>query len=168
MAEAIARHVALTREPLPDAIHVEAFSAGSEPQAAIAPLAISTLEAHGISTDGLRPKSLSLFQGQSFDYVVVLADRSREVAPVFPDKEALHWGYSDPSRERPERAPDAFKSLALGLLLRVRMLLDYHAQASGPPKSITELNTRLIHFAMAQTRTSIDRMLSSGPSRGRP
>jgi protein-tyrosine-phosphatase len=165
MAEAIARHVAQTREAADDSLRVDAFSAGSEPQAAMDPQAISTLEAQGISADGLRPKSLSAFHGQEFDYVVALADRSREDVPVFPGKEALYWGYSDPARERPERAQEAFKSLALGLLLRVRVLLDYHAQASGPSRSIAELNSNLFRFALLETRTSIDRMLS--PSRGR-
>jgi protein-tyrosine-phosphatase len=164
MAEAIARHAAATRAPSANRLVVHAFSAGSEPGDAVHPMAIDTLTAHGISSDGLRTKHVSTFLDHAFDYLVAVADRAREVAPVFPGKEALCWGYTDPEQEKADRAPEAFKSLALGLLLRIRLLLDYHAQAPQPPKSIAELNNSLLHFTMAQTRSSLNRTFSSSAS----
>ncbi|MGO9838610.1 MAG: hypothetical protein ACLP1X_30885 [Polyangiaceae bacterium] len=72
MAEAVARHVALTREAASDPLRLEAASAGSEPAAQIDPLAIATLAAHGIETPGPRLKAVSALHGQRFDYVVVV------------------------------------------------------------------------------------------------
>src|SRR5688572_17473774 len=66
MAEAILRSLGR--------LHFAAFSAGVEPADAVDPHVLTTLKERDISSDGLVPKGLQAFEGQSFDYVITLAD----------------------------------------------------------------------------------------------
>jgi len=75
----------------------EVHSAGTVPKG-LNPLTLRTLESAGINTDGLRSKPVDEYLGQTFDYVITVCDRARQVCPVFPgDHESLHWGYEDPA-----------------------------------------------------------------------
>lgn len=80
----------------------EVFSAGSRPAGQIHPLAIETLEADGIATDGLRSKSWDEFAtggGIPIDVVVTVCDSAAaEPCPVFfGDFIRTHWGLPDPA-----------------------------------------------------------------------
>lgn len=76
---------------------VEVFSAGSEPTS-IHPMALKAMSRIGIDISQQRSKSLNEFAGQTFDYVVTVCDRVREVCPVFPgDPEQIHWSFPDPT-----------------------------------------------------------------------
>jgi protein-tyrosine-phosphatase len=166
MADAIARH--LVRVSAGPRFEVEVLSASSQPDAPLDPRVRATLEAHRISAEGLHSQEISKLAGQSFDYVVAICDRGNETMPSLPGSDPLYWGYSDPAKENADRAPAAFKSLALGLLLRVRLLLEYHAHMIDTgverPRSSAELNGRLIRFAISQTRGSVSRLLgTAGP-----
>lgn len=92
MAEAIANHL------FGDRLH--ACSGGSHPKDAPNPLAIQTLERHGVLTDDLRSKSWDDVRGRGrrFDLVVTLCGSAvRETCPVFPGAPAkTHWGFPDP------------------------------------------------------------------------
>jgi len=81
----------------------EVHSAGTEPKG-IHPLTLRVLAEARIPTDGLRSKSVQEYLGQSFDYVITVCDRARQVCPVFPgEHDSLHWGYDDPAAvEGPE------------------------------------------------------------------
>jgi arsenate reductase len=74
----------------------EVHSAGARPLG-VNPLTLRVLERAGVSTDGLRSKSVTDYLGQPFDYVVTVCDRARESCPVFPGGESLHWGFDDPA-----------------------------------------------------------------------
>jgi arsenate reductase len=75
----------------------EVHSAGTEPKG-VDPLTIRVLEEAGIDTSFARSKSVEGYLGQSFDYVITVCDRARQVCPVFPGAhESLHWGYDDPA-----------------------------------------------------------------------
>jgi len=75
----------------------EVFSAGVDPRG-INPLTLRVLQEAGISTDGLRSKSVTEMLDRSFDYVVTVCDRARESCPVFPGShESFHWGLDDPA-----------------------------------------------------------------------
>jgi arsenate reductase len=90
MAEVIARDLGLGAW--------ETYSAGAKPFLAVNPLAIKTLIAHSHKTDGLYSKSLKLFWGQDFDYVVTVCDNAREACPNWPGKaQVLHWSLPDPA-----------------------------------------------------------------------
>lgn len=78
------------------------FSAGSQPRGAVHPLALETLRAHGLPTDGLRSKSWSEFEAPGspvMDSVVTVCDNAaRETCPVWPGHPATaHWGIEDPA-----------------------------------------------------------------------
>jgi arsenate reductase len=86
---------ALLRDKGGDAF--EAHSAGIE-VAEVRPFTLQVLEEAGISTKGLRSKSVLEFMGQEFDYVITVCDSARQDCPVFPGEgERFHWGYVDPS-----------------------------------------------------------------------
>jgi arsenate reductase len=59
MAEGIARHLG----------H-EAASAGTHPASQVSAHAITLLKSKGIDTNGLRPKSVDLFNAEDFDMVI--------------------------------------------------------------------------------------------------
>lgn len=99
-------------------------SAGSEPTV-VAPDTLTTLTALGIASDGLYAKSLAQFVGQSFDYIITVCDRVREVCPVFPgDPEQIHWSFADPMElSDPAARRQAFQEVAIDLQTRIRYLL---------------------------------------------
>ena len=80
----------------------QAFSAGSRPVGRVNPLAIETLKAHGISTDGLRSKSWDEFAAASapaLDIIITVCDSAaKETCPIWPGHPATaHWGVPDPA-----------------------------------------------------------------------
>lgn len=75
----------------------EACSAGTE-VAQVRPQTLQVLSESGISTEGLRSKSVDEFMGRTFDYVITVCDSARQSCPVFPGEGArFHWGCDDPS-----------------------------------------------------------------------
>jgi len=79
---------------------VRAFSAGTRPQPKVADGAIAALQAAGIATDGLHPKDVDFFAGQSFDLAVTVCDNAREACPIFPGaKRTRHLPFHDPHGE---------------------------------------------------------------------
>ncbi|TFF95798.1 arsenate reductase ArsC [Candidatus Thorarchaeota archaeon] len=76
----------------------EVFSAGTHIQPEINPFAIEVLKERGFDTDGLRPKKVTIFKNQSFDYVITVCDSARQECPFFPGaKEMIHWSLEDPA-----------------------------------------------------------------------
>jgi protein-tyrosine-phosphatase len=117
MAEALLRHLSHGQ--------VEVYSAGRHPTQ-VHPLALAVLEEQGISTEGLRSKSLDEFVGQSFDVIVTVCDRVRESCPTFPgDPECIHWSFADPAAVEGslEERHRAFEQTSLQLTTRLRYLL---------------------------------------------
>ncbi len=117
MAEGIMRSLGGSR--------VEVFSAGSEPQP-IHPFALQAMAEIGIDISHQRPKHLDDFVGQTFDYIITVCDRVREVCPVFPgDPEHIHWSFPDPAEPEDGGAAQytAFKQTGLQLTTRISHLL---------------------------------------------
>jgi ArsR family transcriptional regulator, arsenate/arsenite/antimonite-responsive transcriptional repressor / arsenate reductase (thioredoxin) len=76
---------------------VEVFSAGSEPTS-IHPLAIKVMANIGVDLREHRTKHFDEFAGQTFDYIITVCDRVRELCPVFPgDPKQIHWSFPDPA-----------------------------------------------------------------------
>jgi protein-tyrosine-phosphatase len=95
MAEALLKHT--------DSDHFEAFSAGLE-SSEVDPRTWDSLDHIGIDISGLRSKSIEEFEGQAFDYVITLCDKSSAEAGrmSFPG-EVITWNFEDPaSSERHE------------------------------------------------------------------
>lgn len=117
MAEALLRHLSNGQ--------IRAYSAGSHPTH-VHSLARQVLEERGISTEGLRSKSLDEFSGQSFEVIVTVCDRVRESCPTFPgDPECIHWSFADPAAVEGslEERYRAFEQTSLQLTTRLRFLL---------------------------------------------
>jgi arsenate reductase (thioredoxin) len=82
----------------------DVFSAGSHPSGYVHPGAIQAMHDIGIDISDHTSKSMSLFIGQAFDYVVTVCDNAAEACPVFPGKaNRLHHGFSDPAKAPPEQ-----------------------------------------------------------------
>jgi ArsR family transcriptional regulator, arsenate/arsenite/antimonite-responsive transcriptional repressor / arsenate reductase (thioredoxin) len=118
---------------------VKAVSAGSHPKA-LHPNAVRVMRERGVDLAGRRPKHLSEFAGQRFDYVISLCDRVREVCPEFPgDPETIHWSIPDPAREPGSDAETlpAFERTATELATRIGFLIDAIEHAT-PNLEVTE------------------------------
>jgi ArsR family transcriptional regulator, arsenate/arsenite/antimonite-responsive transcriptional repressor / arsenate reductase (thioredoxin) len=115
MAEALLRHIGKGR--------FAAFSAGTSPRPQVHPDAIQTLTHHDIPSEGLVPKNVATFSGQSFDYVITLCDRAREVCPAFESAEMMHWTFHDPAEADAASRRSVFDKIFAGLSQRVRFLI---------------------------------------------
>jgi ArsR family transcriptional regulator, arsenate/arsenite/antimonite-responsive transcriptional repressor / arsenate reductase (thioredoxin) len=117
MAEALAR----TRS----AGRVHAHSAGSRPKP-LHPNAVRVLREAGIDIALHRPKYLEVFAAQSFDFVITLCDRVREVCPDFPGHPGyIHWSIPDPAAPggSDEQTYPMFRQVAAELETRIGFLL---------------------------------------------
>ena len=79
-----------------------AFSAGSHPKGEVHPLAIETLQRHGVPVGKPRSKSWDEFAAESapaLDFVFTVCDRAAaEVCPIWPGQPmTAHWGLPDPA-----------------------------------------------------------------------
>lgn len=119
MAEGLLRH--LSQE------QIEAFSAGSNPRG-LHPYAVQVMAAMSIDISQQRAKHFDEFRGQSFDYVITVCDRVKEICPTFPgnpEPEHIHWSFPDPSRMdgSEEEKYAVFEQIAQQLRTRIRYLL---------------------------------------------
>lgn len=107
-----------------------AYSAGSNPTGTVNPLALQTLGALHMGTDGFRSKSwdeLARPDAPVLDFVFTVCDNAAgEVCPIWPGQPmSAHWGVPDPAAfEGPdgERAKQFF-DVALVLRRRIELLL---------------------------------------------
>ena len=98
LAQALLRHT--------DSEHFEAFSAGTTPTQ-VDPRTFESLSHIGVSTEGLRSKSIDEFGGERFDYVITLCDKAAAECLSLPGTgEALAWSFEDPVTST---KPDAFR-----------------------------------------------------------
>src|SRR5690606_10079944 len=87
LAEALLRHT----DP-----RFAAFSAGSKPFR-VDPRTVAALESVDVDASGLRSKSIDEFQGERFDYVITLCDKSAQECQAMPGAgEIIAWDFPDP------------------------------------------------------------------------
>ena len=99
MAEGLLRHLSRGR--------LQVVSAGSQPTR-VHPEAVQTLAHMGIDISTQRSRPFEDFISQSFDYVITVCDKAREICPTFPGSgEQLHWGLPDPVATPDDTARDA-------------------------------------------------------------
>ncbi|MEA9987602.1 arsenate reductase ArsC [Pseudomonas sp. RTS1] len=84
----------------------EAVSSGSFPKGQVLPRSLSTLQAAGISIEGLYSKGNDAFQGCPPDVVITVCDKAAgEACPVyFGPAVKAHWGLEDPSEMQGDEA----------------------------------------------------------------
>jgi len=112
---------------------VQAFSAGSDPKP-LHPHAVRVMASRGVDLAGQRPKHLSVFAGQHFDYVITLCDRVREICPEFPGHPGyLHWSIPDPAAAGGvQDTYPAFELMAAELETRIGFWLPAVGAAPAP------------------------------------
>ncbi|MBC3345167.1 arsenate reductase ArsC [Pseudomonas sp. SWRI196] len=112
LAQALLRHT--------DSEHFEAFSAGTAPTE-VDPRTFEALTHLGVSTDGLRSKSIDEFQGERFDYVITLCDKAASECQSLPGAgEAMAWSFEDPVTST---KPDAFRHTLHEIHDRIKMFV---------------------------------------------
>jgi ArsR family transcriptional regulator, arsenate/arsenite/antimonite-responsive transcriptional repressor / arsenate reductase (thioredoxin) len=114
---------------------IEAVSAGSHPRP-LDPNAVRVMrEEHGLDLAGQAPKHLDVIAGQSFDWVISLCDRVREVCPEFPGHpETIHWSIANPATgDADDITYPLFRQTAAELATRIEFLLAALADRTPAP-----------------------------------
>ena len=77
-------------------------SAGTNPAAAVHPLAVKTMLEVGIDISRNVPALVDDFLDSEWDYVITVCDNARESCPLFTGKvkHRLHMGFEDPAQAR--------------------------------------------------------------------
>ncbi len=108
---------------------IRAFSAGSQPSGKVNPVALETLEKHGIPLPEARSKSWDEFAAPGapeIDYIfTVCASAAGEACPIWPGHPATaHWGIADPAHVEPmEARGEAFEVAYRQLRARIEAFL---------------------------------------------
>lgn len=100
---------------------LRAFSAGSQPAGQVNPVALETLEKHGIALPEARSKSWDEFAAPGapvIDFIfTVCASAAGETCPIWPGHPTTaHWGIADPAHVEPLAARQAAFERAYQLL----------------------------------------------------
>ena len=78
---------------------LEVYSAGTKPAEKVNPMAVKVMNEMGIDLSSHSPKSVNLYTGQEWDYVITVCGGANESCPMFTGKvrNRLHIGFDDPS-----------------------------------------------------------------------
>ena len=78
---------------------LEVYSAGTEPTSQVHPKAIQVMAEKDIDLSQNKPKSVSQFLAEEFDYVITVCGGAKEACPMFTGKvkHRLHIGFEDPA-----------------------------------------------------------------------
>lgn len=125
MAEALLRHT--------DPEGYEVFSAGTLP-GEVDPRARQALEQLGVSTEGLHSKALESFDGQQFDYVITLCDKSAFECSTLPGAgEYIAWDFEDPASSQQQ---NAYKHCLQQIHERIKMFVLVKSKVSQPTQML--------------------------------
>lgn len=115
---------------------LEVWSAGTEPAPVVHPNAIRVMEEIGIDISGARPKSVELFLGQAFDYVITVCGQAEASCPAFRGavRRRLHIGFDDPAAARGAEAQvlAEFRRVRDQIGVRFREFYLTHIRAATP------------------------------------
>ena len=109
---------------------IRAFSAGSQPSGKVNPVALETLEKHGIPLPEARSKSWDEFAAPgapAIDFIfTVCASAAGETCPIWPGHPTTaHWGIDDPAHVEPlEARREAFEKAYQLLRQRVEAFVE--------------------------------------------
>lgn len=108
---------------------IRAYSAGSQPSGKVNPVALETLEKHGVPLPEARSKSWDEFaapEAPEIDYIfTVCASAAGETCPVWiGHPTTAHWGIPDPAHVEPMSARvEAFEVAYQQLERRIKVFL---------------------------------------------
>ena len=135
---------------------VRAFSAGSQPSGKVNPVALETLEKHGVPLPReVRSKSWDEFAvpgAPQVDYIfTVCASAAGETCPIWPGHPTTaHWGIADPAHVEPmEARREAFEVAYQALEKRIKAFLALDLESMSTKDVATA--ARLIHEAVGAT-----------------
>ena len=133
---------------------VRAFSAGSKPSGKVNPVALETLQKHGVPLPvDVRSKSWDEFAAPgapTIDYIfTVCASAAGETCPIWPGHPTTaHWGIDDPAHVEPlEARRAAFERAYASLERRIKGFLALELAALSP-KDVAAA-ARMIHEAVS-------------------
>jgi arsenate reductase len=131
---------------------VRAFSAGSQPSGKVNPVALETLEKHGVPLPAeVRSKSWDEFAAPGapkLDYIfTVCASAAGETCPIWPGHPTTaHWGIDDPAHVEPmEARRAAFEVAYQALEKRIKAFLALDLESMSRADIIAA--AKLIHEA---------------------
>ena len=131
---------------------IEAYSAGSKPGGVVNPVAIETLQKHGVPYEGARSKSWDEFNAgavppaPTLDFIfTVCGNAAQETCPVWPGHPTTaHWAIPDPAHVEPMAARRAaFEQAYQSLKQRIEAFLALPLETMTPQESA--LAARRIH-----------------------
>ena len=129
-----------------------AFSAGSKPSGMVNPVALETLEKHGVPLPAeVRSKSWNEFAAPGapkLDYIfTVCASAAGETCPIWPGHPTTaHWGVDDPAHVEPmEARRAAFEVAYAALEKRIKAFLALDLESMSREDVVTAAH--LIHEA---------------------
>ncbi|MDK9724362.1 MAG: arsenate reductase ArsC [Sterolibacteriaceae bacterium MAG5] len=128
---------------------VQAYSAGSKPAGQVNPVALETLEKHGVPCAGARSKSWDEFAAPGapqIDFIfTVCGNAAQEACPVWPGHPTTaHWGIPDPAHVEPlEARRDAFEVAYQSLKRRIEAFLALPLESLSRDEIVAA--ARLIH-----------------------
>ena len=148
LGEALFNHLGVGR--------VRAYSAGSQPSGRVNPVALETLEKHGVPLPSdVRSKSWDEFAAPGapqIDYIfTVCASAAGETCPIWPGHPmTAHWGIADPAHIEPmEARREAFEVAYQALEKRIKAFLALDLATMSAKDVATA--ARLIHEAAAES-----------------
>jgi arsenate reductase len=106
----------------------EVFSAGSNPNGEVHPLAIKALQEIGIDASAHQSEHLDKYFGVGVDTVITVCGHADQACPAFPGQvKRYHWGFEDPPHavREGESELDAFRRI------RDQIQLVFEAYAAG-------------------------------------
>lgn len=119
---------------------IRAFSAGSQPSGTVNPVALETLEKHGVPLPEVRSKSWDEFAAPGapqFDFIfTVCASAAGEACPIWPGHPATaHWGINDPAHVEPLAArraafETAYQQLEMRITAFIKLPLETMSTAT--------------------------------------
>jgi arsenate reductase len=78
----------------------QVYSAGTQP-AGVNPNAVKVMAEIDIDISSHQSKSVTEFENDSFDTVVMVCDRANETCPLFfGNVERIHWSFEDPAEAK--------------------------------------------------------------------
>ncbi|MBP6653470.1 MAG: arsenate reductase ArsC [Propionivibrio sp.] len=148
LGEALFNHLGVGR--------VRAYSAGSQPSGRVNPVALETLEKHGVPLPSdVRSKSWDEFAAPGapqIDYIfTVCASAAGETCPIWPGHPmTAHWGIADPAHIEPmEARREAFEVAYQALEKRIKAFLALDLATMSAKDVATA--ARLIHEAAVES-----------------
>jgi arsenate reductase len=107
----------------------DVFSAGAKPAGHVHPLAIQVMQELDIDISRHTSKSLAVFDGQQFDYLITVCDNARETCPAYAGAaQQIHWSFDDPAHATgtDEQKLTVFRRVRDEIRQRIQLFLTSH------------------------------------------